>query len=242
MKCRETRKLAYISEYPEVVSQDMLDAKRHVKECRACKEFFDEERSFSSMLRDAAKKDAMPKELRDRILNLKTEKKMHLKAYQILAIAASILMFTVGVYIFQVHKKDHSIIQKIVDDHIKFLPMEAQVSTSRADEIKRWFHGRVDFPVNVPDISASLKGGRLCLLDKKRLALIFYEHNNSQLSLFISDEIEFQKIKNGKEVILGHKEMLFVEERGYSLLLWQERGLSYALVSELSFEEIKKLI
>ena len=119
---------------------------------------------------------------------------------------------------------------------------EAQISSSSTDEIKAWFRGKVDFSVNVPDISAKLKGGRLCLLDKKRLALLFYEHNGSLLSLFISDGINIQKIENGKEVLLGGKEMLFIEERGYNLLLWQDRGLTYALVSELSFEEIKRLI
>ena len=243
MKCRDARKITYISEYPEVVSQDLLDTKKHAKECRECREFFNGERLFSSMLRDSVIKDTIPKELRDRVLNLKTEQKRYSKTYQILAIAASILIFAVGVYIFQDYKKGTSIAKQIVEDHIKFLPMpEAQISSSSTDEIKAWFRGKVDFSVNVPDISAKLKGGRLCLLDKKRLALLFYEHNGSLLSLFISDGINIQKIENGKEVLLGGKEMLFIEERGYNLLLWQDRGLTYALVSELSFEEIKRLI
>ncbi len=243
MKCSDARKIAYISEYPEVVSQGLLDAKRHIKECQGCREFFNGEQLFSSMLRDAVIKDTIPKELGDRVLNLKTEKKRYPKTYQILTIAVSILLLAGGIYIFQDYKKDSSIVRQIVEDHIKFLPLSGvQISSSNPEEIKAWFRGKVDFPVNVPYISAKLKGGRLCLFDKKRLALLFYEHNGSLLSLFISDEMDMQKIKNGKEVIIGGKAMLFVEERGYNLFLWQEKGLTYALVSELGLKEIKRLI
>lgn len=245
MNCSEARKINYLSERLELVTQERLDAKRHVKECRECKEFFDSEKAFASMLRNAARKEAAPDELRERILGMKQpEKRVSLKAvYTALAVAASILIVTMTGIIIKSGMEEPFLAGRLVEDHIKFLPFqETQITSSVPDDVKAWFRGKVDFPVNIPALSARLKGGRLCKLDKRRLALLFYERNGSQISLFITDELDLQRIKEGKEVVLSGKKIRLIEEKGYNLLMWQEGGLTYSLVSELSMEEIKKLI
>lgn len=244
MKCRDARKTTYISEFPEVVTSGLLDARRHTKECRECGEFFEAEKFFGAMLRNSVKKDSVSEELKNRLLNVRMQKTRHLKRlYQALTVAASIIIVVMAGYMYSTYVKNPSILNKIVGDHIQFLPSPGmQISSSNPAEIMAWFRGRVDFSVNIPDLSADLKGGRLCRIDKKRLALLFYELNNSQISLFITDELDANKIKTGKEVMLKGRRMRLVEEKGYSLLLWQERNLTYALVSELNIEEIKKLI
>lgn len=243
MKCKNARKIVYISEYPEVISQGLLEAERHMKECQGCKEFIKGEKNFSLMLRNAIKKDAVPGELINRIFSKERQQKRYLKPlYKWLAIAASILLIVVVSYIFSIHTEEPEIIGQIVNDHIQFLPSTSrQIISSNPDEIMAWFKGKVDFSVNIPDLSAQLRGGRLCLLERKRLALLFYEYNGSPISLFITNEISMQKIKAGSGVMLKNRKV-YSADRGYNVLLWQERGLTYFLVSELSIEEIKKLI
>lgn len=244
MKCTNTRRIVYLSEYPEIVAQEMVEAKRHVKECPECRGFLEGERAFGSMVKNTIRKETAPEELKRRVFNIKIQKKRHLKGiYRMLAIAASVLILVIAGYIFQSHTDRATIIGKIVEDHIKFLPLpETQISSSDPDEIQIWFKGRADFPVKAALIKAKLKGGRLCLFDERHAALLFYEHNNTPVSLFIIDGVDRNNLRAMKEVMLENRKVYVKEIKGYTIALWEDRGLSYVLVSELSFEEIKRLI
>lgn len=243
MKCKDSRKINYLTEYPQVVTEDMLEAKRHVNECRECREFFEQEKAFTSLLKQRIVKDKAPSELRQKILKRPSVINRKRKLIYKLASIAVILIILAGGYIFKMHSDTMSLIGKIIEDHIGFLSYSGiQITSSNPDEVKAWFSGRVDFGINVPELSARLKGARLCLLDKKRLALVFYEHEGSQISLFMTDELNPKRLLSGKEVKVSGKKVHVLERKGYNLLLWQERGLTYALVSDLSLEELKKII
>lgn len=242
MKCKDSRKINYLAEYPQVVTEDMLEAKRHVNECQECREFFEQEKAFSSLLRQKVIKDKAPAELSQRILKTSAKNTRKRLIYKLLSVAAVLILFAGG-YIFKMHTDTNSLVGKIIEDHISFLSyLGIQISSSSPDEVRSWFDGRVDFGVNVPELSARIKGARLCLLDKKRLALVFYEHNGSQLSLFMTTELNPERLLSGKEVIVKGRKVHIVEQKGYNLLLWQDRGLTYALVSDLSLDELKKII
>jgi len=243
MNCKETRKILFKQEYPEVVNEDLLHAKRHQRECAECSAFLEGERAFSAMLKKAVRNDPLPQGLIDQILRAGKPEKKHFKGiFQRVGIAASVLLIVVTGYFLTVSRNDSPLLNQIVNDHVQFvLSPGIQIGSSDLGEIKQWFRGKVDFAVVVPDISAKLKGGRLCLLGNKRLALLFYEQGGSQISLFISDNPDL-KVNIGKEVMLNNRKMHLVEDRGYNMLLWQDKGLSYVFVSELTLEEIKKLI
>jgi anti-sigma factor RsiW len=243
MNCSEARKVTYLAEYPEAVDQDVLEAKRHIKECSECRKFIEGEKSFSSLLRKAVKKEPIHDESRKRILNKGKTKRMFIKLpYRMLAIAASILILTVAGYMYFTHTKSDSVLEKIVNDHIKFLPIrQAHVDTASPDEITAWFRGRVDFPVLPPKISAKLSGGRLCILGKKHFALLFYEYNSSPVSVFITDGNVPGDLKTKKEVMLKDKKAYVLHRSGYTIMLWEDRGLMYALVSEMDVEQIQKI-
>lgn len=243
MKCSNARKITYLSEYPEVITSEMVEAKRHVNECPECRTFFEQERAFPSLLREKVTKAEAPLELRQRLLKPVPARKTHSSLIRKIISIAAILMLFAGGYIFKLHSDTESLVKKIVNDHIDFLSYSGiQISSSYPDEIKTWFNGRVDFGAVLPELSATLKGARLCLLDEKRLALVFYEHGGSQLSLFMTTELNPERLLSDEEVILKGKKVHIVEQKGYNLLLWQDRGVTYALVSDLSIEELKKII
>lgn len=243
MNCNNARKTTYISEYPEVVSEYIIEAKRHIKECRECREFIDGEKSFGSLLRNAVKKEPVPEELKERILNAgKTKKTSFKQTYRMLAAAILILILTIGGYMYSIHIKSDSILEKILNDHIKFLPVpQAHITSSNPDEVAEWFRGKVNFPVMPPSISAAIKGGRLCLLGKKHFALLFYEYNGSPVSVFITDGNIPGDLKTKKEVMLKDNKAYALYKSGYTILLWEDRGLMYSLVSELDVEHIQKI-
>lgn len=245
MKCSDARKTSYLSERPAIVSQDMLEAKRHIKECSDCKEFLNGEKAFGALLRSSVKKDTAPEGLRRKILSAGKPKKISAKqTYRMLAVAASILIMIIAGYIYidKTHTQSISILEKIVNDHAKFLLVpQAHISSSAPDEVTGWFRGKVDFPVLPPAISATLKGGRLCLLDRRHFALLFYEYNGLPVSVFITDGIVPYDLKTNKAVMLQDKKAFVLNKSGYTILLWEDKGLMYSLVSEMDIKEIQKM-
>lgn len=225
------------------MNQDILEAKRHIKECRECREFIEGEKSFGSLLRNSVKKEPVPEELKKRILNAGKTKKTRIKpSYRMLAVAASVLILTLAGYMYFTHTKSDSILEKIVNDHVKFLPIpQTHIKSSDPREVMEWFRGKVNFPVMPPSISAVIKGGRLCLLDKKHFALLFYEYKGSPVSVFITDGNIPDDLKTKKEVMLKDKKAYVLHRSGYTILLWEDRGLMYALVSEMDAEQITKI-
>jgi hypothetical protein len=243
MNCNNARKTTYLSEYPEVVDRDVLEAKRHIKECRECREFIEGEKSFGSLLRSSIKKEPVADELRKTILSAGENKKRRIKpSYRMLAVAASVLILTLAGYMYSTHTKSDSILEKIVNDHVKFLPVpQTHIKSGDPLEVTEWFRGKVNFPVMPPSISAVIKGGRLCLLDKKHFALIFYEHNGSPVSVFITDGNVPDDLKTKKEVMLKDNKAYVLYRSGYTILLWEDKGLMYSLVSEMDTEQIVKI-
>lgn len=244
MKCSKARKITYLSEYPEVITGEMIEANRHVKECPDCKRFFEQEKTFSVLLKQKIKKESLPSELRERLMFCTTSKRRRpLELIYRLAAITALLMLFIGGYIYKLHYDTKSIVEDIINDHINFLSSSGiQISTSNPLLIEDWFKERLDFAVHIPHIRANLKGARLCLLRDKRLGLVFYEHSGSQISLFMTTELNPERLLSGKEVMIGDKEIHFVEQRGFNMLLWQERGVTYALVSQLGIEELKKIL
>lgn len=237
MRCNEARKTAYLSEYPEVVNQDMTEAKRHIREWPECKKFFEQERAFSVLLLKKVSRDPFPSELRQRLLKPVSEKKSYSKLlYRVIAIAAVLMLFA-GAYIYKLHSDIESLLRDIINDHINFLSYSGiQVISSDPLEIQNWLNGRVDFGAVLPELSATLKGARLCLLKDKRLGLVFYEYRSFQLSLFMTTELNPQRLWSAKEVMIRDKKVRIVKQKGFNLLLWQEQGITYALVFDLALK------
>lgn len=243
MKCGNARKLTYLSEFPEVVTQEMVEAKRHVKECPECRTFFEQEKAFSSLLREKVAGDKAPPELRQRLSISAPARKSHSKLMRNIVSIAAILVLFAGGHVFKLHSDTESLVEKLVNDHIEFLSYSGiQINSTDPGEIKTWFNGRVDFGAVVPGLAATIRGARLCLLDEKRLALVYYEQGGSQLSLFMTTELNPERLLSDKEVVLKGKKVHVVEQKGYNLLLWQDRGVTYVLVSDLNIDELKKTI
>lgn len=226
---------------PEALGPDSIEVNRHLATCDACRDFIAQEKLFASLLKDKFKKETIPGELLERISKKNKARKFpYRKVYYAIAVAASVLL--IAILGHKLIKKD-TLISDIVDDHIQFHQMsDIQIESSSPDEIKRWFMGKVDFPVNVAQISARLRGGRLCFLDKQRLALLFYEYKGSQISLFMTRNMDMKRLRTGKEVTVNGKKLNVVEDRGYNLFLWDDKGVISILVSELGIDEIKQII
>lgn len=244
MECNKARATLYRSEYPELLSGDVMEARRHLRDCRECSEFLRHEAAFGKLLRVAVTKEQAPGDLTTRILAMGDRGKRRIRGpSRALAFVAAVLLVAVGLYVFSLRTEQPSLINRLVDEHLQFLPStDTQIRSSDPGEITGWFRGKVDVPVTVPSLSARLTGGRLCFLQGKRLALLFYELDSTPLSLFITAELDTRQMSAATEVTLKGRRMRYMEDQGYTVLIWQDGGLTYALVSALSVEEIQEAL
>ncbi|KJU86793.1 transmembrane transcriptional regulator (anti-sigma factor) [Candidatus Magnetobacterium bavaricum] len=246
MDCKQARMTLCSLKYheTEVVSNNIVEARRHIKACRECMEFIDGERRFVTLVRDSAGKEDIPERLKSRILDMgKPKKKTFIGLYRGIAAAASIIVLLIVGYLVKTHKEDMSFLNTIVEEHVKFMPLpKTHIDSSNPEDVVRWFRGKVDFQASTITLKAILKGGRLCNIGKRKTALLFYEYGNVPLSLFIAKGQASYKLKTMKEVVVNGKKMSVGHIDEYTVVIWQDRGLAYHLVSELEVIALKEII
>ncbi|HEX9667202.1 MAG TPA: hypothetical protein VGA95_11690, partial [Thermodesulfobacteriota bacterium] len=72
-------------------------------------------------------------------------------------------------------------------------------------------------------------------------ALLFYEKEGKPISLFVMDESYLDGYSQDKVEILRNK-LHNDTEKGCNLIFWRQRGILYALVSDIKAEELSNLV
>lgn len=111
-----------------------------------------------------------------------------------------------------------------VNNHMKNMTM--MFEADKVSDIPGWFAGRLDFPVDLPDLAGEgfrLLGGRKCSLGSKEVAYLFYDRNGERVSLFILNPAEI-----GFEVKKGLDYQLPVNNN--SVRIWKDGSLVYVMV------------
>lgn len=130
-----------------------------------------------------------------------------------------------------------------MEDHIRYLPGQgrAELETTEAEQVARWFSERLHFPVRVPTLrDGSLEGARLCFLLGGRIALLFYEVEERPLSLFVLEGGTVD-LSGAQFEEHGGKRLCRASRSGYQLVVWEDAGLVYAMVSDLPTATLLRL-
>ena len=257
MNCKEAIKYLYIETEGNSLSREVIAAKEHVFGCPRCREFFEAEDKIKNLLFEKAPRREIPLDLKEKIFcgleepsYLKRLKSVFLHTRSrifsiivisiVLALIASLSLIS---YIEESNEESHLIINEIINQHIKYLHSSNPVDiiSSKPEELESWFKGRVDFLVKAPRFQDSnLVGGRLCYLFKKRVAVLVYKKQEQSLSLFIIDQSNLD-ISSIDTVDIDGKKLYCGFGKGFNLVLWKDRGLIYALVSEMKEMELLRL-
>jgi anti-sigma factor RsiW len=130
-----------------------------------------------------------------------------------------------------------------VDSHLRYasgrLPLE--VRSARPDEISRFFTGRVPFNLTLPDYQVGpgerkfyeLEGGRLVSLGGDYGAYVAYRMDGRPISLLAASS-ESARPSGRQAVTSGALTFHLDRVAGLNVITWTDKGLTYALVSDLS--------
>lgn len=239
----------------------------HTTECPECRHFKDMEHRTIEVVRTGRPRWTASSSLRERVVatleaereaghrtnprRLWTRRNVLLFAGLTATAAATVLFVAPGPLRNAGHRRAHSTAELLVDDHLKYARRSDhnQLTTSSPAELQGWFEHQVELAAKLPDMhGARLVGGRRCSVQGRPAALAFYEkigddgRRSEPLSLFVfeprgEDWSEMEEVPG-----LGGKRLCHHHQRGVGLLIWEERGLVYAVAGALEADELRALV
>jgi anti-sigma factor RsiW len=233
MSCREFEPLVDSYFDGELPVTEALAAERHLSECAICRTRHKELKWLRSEIQTAGLVYTPPPSLirRTRAVKHRGESSRLMWWWGAgLAAAAVVAILLVPRTLIQPDRAGH----QILDSHLRSLLAANLVDVPSSDRhtVKPWFQGRLAFSPNVPDLSQDgfvLTGGRLEIINQQRAAALVYKRREHVINLFIVEGSYGAPDGPG-------------QARGYNLIFWSDRGLSYAAVSDLNAPELASFV
>jgi anti-sigma factor RsiW len=140
-----------------------------------------------------------------------------------------------------------SLADEAVSDHLRVVasPRPPEIESGGIHQVKPWFTGRVDFAPRVAfagDDEFPLIGGSLGYVRDHKAAVFQFRHRLHSITLLVfpatglpwpTADVAFAH--------LGHLSVAEASSRGFSVLLWRDGELGYALVSDVNRADLEAL-
>ena len=240
----------------ELQGDERVDFESHLRECNSCKALANAEQRFLDGVRAAEPLYVASPELKQRVRTAlrfqshnttNASRPKNTRAVATIA-AAAVLLLLLPILIWRARERDpqspgaSSFALMAADTHLRHirgqLPLE-MVSTE-PHEVSQWFVNKVSFSVKIPNYQEApgleklytMEGARLVAYKNDYAAYVAYRMNNQPISLVITSD-NVAQTSGGEEIkakgLLFHYNAI----EGLKVLTWSDRGLTYALVSDL---------
>ena len=215
---------------------------RHLRTCSACAAEFRSQQDLRQALAGAQLYQRAPDQLR-RNLHAKlpadflTRTRTFPAFWRWVAVAAALLLSVLlgreGLTMLLARSESQLLVAAAVDAHLRSLQPGhlADVPSSDQHTVKPWFNGKVDFAPAVRDFAGEgfpLLGGRLDVLDGQTAAALVYGRRKHIINVFV--------LPSGNAGRNGS-----AEQSGYRTHTWQQGGLTYIAVSDVSSSDLLEL-
>ena len=238
----------------ELQGDERATFEAHVESCNSCASFVEKELTFLNAVRKSGRAHVASPELKARVAEiLSGTKQPVVRSRQLkwaLPIAAALLVLLLPVVIWRVvRQQDHpengapsAFAMMAAESHLRHsrgqLPLE--VESSDAGDISAWFANKVNFNVKLPsyqetsgqEILYTLEGARLVNYQNDYAAYVSYHMKDRPISLVITSELLAQP-SGGEEIKSQGLMFHYNAIDGLKVITWSDRGLTYALVSDL---------
>jgi anti-sigma factor (TIGR02949 family) len=138
-----------------------------------------------------------------------------------------------------------ALIAEAVNDHLRVVgsthPVE--IESGGIHQVKPWFTGRLDFAPRVAfsgDADFPLIGGSVGYFRDRKAAVLVFKRRLHTITLLVFPADGLPWAGAGQQR-LGRLTVTEEASRGFSVLLWRDGGLGYALVSDVSAPDLELL-
>lgn len=167
---------------------------------------------------------------------------------RVLAVATVIAVaFAVGIWRFAGYRPGprrptSDFAMMAVDTHQRHLrnQLPLEIASDQPEAISQWFTGKVPFSVKLPNYQESsgqeklynLEGARLVGYKNDYAAYVAYEMHARPISLVVTSD-RVAQASGGEEIVSQGITFHYDSIQGLKVISWSDRGLTYALVSDL---------
>jgi mycothiol system anti-sigma-R factor len=226
----------------EFAERDRGEFEAHLAECESCRAKVRVQAEWKKQIKAAAPHEKAPASLRNRIKRSVAKETRPAQmswrkwAVRVMPVAAASGMLLTLI----VSKVQWSpVAADVIAKHQKQLPIEV---TGGADQLKKWYADKVDFPVRPLDLPhAALRGGRLTNIGDKQAAYLVYDFNGDKVSVFVFDPSDLP-MEAQRKAVIKNREVFFDQERGYNVALFRDHGVGYAIASDLDSDKMMQLV
>ncbi|HET6912142.1 MAG TPA: anti-sigma factor [Rhodanobacteraceae bacterium] len=238
MNCPEARMLLHAYLDDELDAPRSAEVARHLAGCEACGARYRSLEALQQSLRAPGLYQHAPADLASRIRaqlpNADANPRNHRRHRQwpvLSAALAALLLIAVGVASWQavqLHSPDdNALIAEAVSDHQRSLLAEHLIDVRSSDQhtVKPWFDGKLEFSPQVKDLRAQgfeLIGGRLDVLDGRRVAALVYKRHLHMINVF-----EWPSDSKPDDIDSPGRD-------GYRVIGWTQGGMRFLAVSDTS--------
>jgi len=262
-KCEDIRGRFALYLDHELQGVERASVETHLTECEACAAMLARELNFINAVRESGPLYIASPALREKIQRLLSEGQVSERAAGgrgpvrtdvrlrwVLAAAAVLLVLFLPILVWQfVGQGDvqstgrpSSFALMAADHHLRVARKQLPLETESADPqvISNWFTNKVSFSVKLPNYQESsgqeklytLQGARLVGFQNDYAAYVAYQMKDRPISLVITSD-SVARPSGGEEIASKGLRFHYNAIHGLKVLTWSDRGLTYALVSDL---------
>lgn len=234
----------------EFAETDRAEFEGHLGECETCRGKVRVQAEWKAAIKAAAPREVAPMALRNRVARdirrMGAHESKPMLSWRAWAVRAMPAAAAVGLLAtFMISKVQWSpVAADVVAKHQRLPNLPFDVSGG-PDQIKKWYADKVDFPVRPPQLcrhpTCSLRGARMSSVADKPAAYLIYDVNGDKVSVFVFDASDLP-IETRKRTVIDNREVYFDQEHGYNVALFRDRGVGYAIASDMDQDQMVKLV
>jgi anti-sigma factor RsiW len=138
-----------------------------------------------------------------------------------------------------------AMVAEAVNDHVRLLQSERplEIESGGIHQVIPWFSGRLDFAPTIRfpgDADFPLRGGAIGYFVDRKAATLVYGRRLHTVSVFVFRADGLPWPHGGLEK-LGRLEVRRTASRGFTVLLWRDGELGFALVSDVDSRDLSLL-
>lgn len=233
MNCTEASQLLEAYHDGELDLVRSVEIEQHLAACERCALALKNLRALSAAISPAS--FPAPADLRRQLFSRsqKPARNFNRNLTDVLALAAALVLGFFLAQVFSRARSENALLATLTDDHIRSLAGSHLTDVASTDQhtVRPWFEGKIDFAPPVEDLSAvgfPLIGGRLEFISGRAVAALVYQRRKHFINLFIWPGDKSEPIAAKKS------------QRGYNILHWENGGMNYWAVSEISADDLRK--
>jgi anti-sigma factor RsiW len=258
--CNDMRERLTLYLDNELQGDERAAFEAHLRTCESCASFVEKERAFLNSLRSAGPMHTASPELKANVAGIVRAARRPRSGHSlarggssskwIVPIAAAVLVLLLPVVVWRVLRESDrpengtpsGFASMAAESHLRHmrgqLPLEME--STNPQDISAWFENKVNFNVKLPSYQESSGQEKLYMLEGARLvgyqndyaAYVAYRMKDRRISLVITSD-SVARPSAGEQIASRGLRFHFNAIDGLKVITWSDRGLTYALVSDL---------